>query len=147
MTTLADALASLAGAPTVKPTPVALIERRSNELRRRRRVRLLAGAGAGALAVAIPIAVGTARTDRAINVTTTTPADVRNAEYIAAGPGGYLGTGHWSLTIHRGPTVLQLRSDLDQPCGPTGTIQPGDRVFGTVSGTGSALRAGEAAHC
>ena len=147
MTTLSDALASLADASVVEPTPIDVIQRRSQQLRRSRRLRLLAGATAIAVAVAAPIALNATRTNRGIDVTTASPVEVRNGGYIATGPGGYVGSGHWSLTIYRGQTVIALRSEDGAPCGPTGTIQPGDRVYGNVAGAGSALRAGETAHC
>jgi hypothetical protein len=45
LTTLSDALASLADASVVEPTPIDVIQRRSQQLRRSRRLRLLVGVG------------------------------------------------------------------------------------------------------
>lgn len=147
MTTLSEALTSLADSSLVEPTPIEVIQLRSQQLRRSRRLRLLAGASVVAVAIAAPIVLNTTRTNPGIGITTASPIEVRNGGYIATSPGGYLGSGRWSLTIYRGQTTIELRSDDGQPCGPTGTIQPGDRVYGNVAGPGSALRAGETAHC
>ncbi len=147
MTTLSDALGSIAHTPTATPTPIEVIQLRSNELRGRRRLRQLAAVAALAVAVAAPIALRAARPNPGISVFATSPAEVREAGYVAVAPGGYRGRGHWSLTIVRGPNTIRFRSDLGHPCAPTGTIQPGDQVYGSVVGAGSVLRAGETAHC
>ncbi len=147
MTTLSDALASLAHTPIATPTPIEVIRLRSHELRGRRRLRLLAAAAALAVAVTAPIALRAARPDRGISVAATSPVEVRDAGYVAVAPGGYRGSGHWSLTIVRGPNTIRFSSDLGHPCAPTGTVQPGDHVYGRVVGAGSVLRAGETAHC
>jgi hypothetical protein len=147
MTTLSDALASLADTPIATPTPIEVIQLRSQELRGRRRLRRLAAAAALAVTVATPIALGAARPNPGISVAATSPAEIKEAGYIAVAPGGYQGSGHWSLTVIRGVDTIRFRSDVDHPCAPTGIIQPGDRVYGSVVGAGSVLRAGETAHC
>jgi hypothetical protein len=147
MTTLSDALASLADTAIAAPTSVEVIRLRADELRGRRRLRRLAAVGALALAVTAPIALRAARPDPGINVVASNAAEVRDAGYVAVAPGGYRGRGDWSLTIIRGPNTIRLRSGLGHGCAPTGTIQPGDRVYGRVVGAGSLLRVGETAHC
>ncbi len=145
MTELSDALASLAHTPT--PTPIEVIVLRSHELRGRRRLRRLAAAAALAVAVTAPIALQATRPNPGISVAAGSPAEIKEAGYVAVAPGGYQGKGHWSLTIIRGPNTIRISSDLDHPCAPTGTIEPGDRVYGSVVDAGSVLHAGETAHC
>jgi hypothetical protein len=149
MTTLSDALASLADTPSATPTPVEVIRLRADELRGRRRLRRLAAAATLAVAVAFaaPIALHATRPDPGISVAATSPAEVKEAGYVAVAPGGYRGSGQWSLTVIRGVNTIRLRSDVDHPCAATGIIQPGDRVYGRVVGAGSVLRVGETAHC
>lgn len=70
-----------------------------------------------------------------------------SAGYIATGPGGYQGSGNWTLKITRGDEVIELRSGHDPECRPVGFIHPGDEVRGSVSGERSSLKAGEHAGC
>ncbi|MBW3663809.1 MAG: hypothetical protein KY469_11980 [Actinobacteria bacterium] len=50
--------------------------------------------------------------------------------YVATRPGGYEadGDGNWMITIERGEETLIFAGEVNDRCGPTGTIQPGDRV-------------------
>ncbi len=70
-----------------------------------------------------------------------------SAGYIAKEPGGYEGTGDWTLTIKRGDQVIELRSGHAANCQPIGFIRAGDEVRGSVSGAASSLKVGETAGC
>jgi hypothetical protein len=63
-----------------------------------------------------------------------TSEGVEPCTYVATRPGGYDadGGGNWTVTIERGDQTIVYSGEVHAWCGPTGTIQPGDRV--TVDG-------------
>jgi hypothetical protein len=145
MAELRQSLHSLVECPTARPLPVEVVAARSTRYARRRRARL--GAGGLALVAAASIAgIGVSRQDSEPGVLLSAGGRT-TAGYVAERPGGYLAAGTWTVTITRSGQVIELSSTSGDPCGPMGTIRPGDEVRGSITGPGSSLRVGERFAC
>lgn len=145
MPELRQALSVLVEHPPATPTPVEQLVARGARFTRRRRLLRVAAAVAfvGVLSAA---GVAVSRQSSAPNHIVAAGGSM-SAGYIAEQSGGYVATGTWRLTITRANEVIELASPSSPPCGPTGTIQAGDEVRGSILGPNSSLRVGESFTC
>lgn len=147
MAELRQSLFALVDNPPAAPPPVEQLAARGARFVQRRRMRRI---GVAALAVLmfgslVGVEIASQRSgDRGLEVA----SDGRTtAGYIAEAPGGYVGTGAWTITITRAGQAIELSSTTSDYCGPLGVILPGDEVRGSITGAESTLRVGETATC
>jgi hypothetical protein len=145
MTELRQSLHALVEHPPAAPAAIEVVATHAASFGRRRRA-TFAAIGLTLVAVASVTGLGVAMqaSPSGVNVAS---GGADSAGYIAEGPGGYVATGTWRMTITRGQEVIVLDSTSADDCGRTGLILPGDEVRGSITGQDSTLRVGEKFTC
>lgn len=145
MAELRQSLHTLVERPPAPPVAVEAVAARGARYARRRRVQR---AGTALVLVAVASAAGSVvGRDREQSGVVLSTHGATQAGYVAEEPGGYIGTGTWTLRITRGGEVIELSSTSTGHCGRTGVILPGDEVRGSITGSNSTLRVGNDFSC